>query len=229
MRILGLITARGGSKGLPGKNMILLGGIPLVEYTFRDSTSVSGLETIILSTDMPEAIQLALEKYPRVEAPFVRPKNLCEDNSSHADVVKHALDFMEEKGHVFDAVVLFQPTTPFRRVSEIEEGVALLRKGADSVLGVSKVMHHPAEYLYKAEDGKLKFLLPEMAGKRRQEYPDMYFDNGAFYGFTTRFFREHGKFFNDESQLLLMSEKSLIDIDTPFDLAVASGVLTMED
>ena len=229
MRILGLITARGGSKGLPGKNMILLGGIPLVEYTFRDSTSVSGLDNIILSTDMPEAIQLAREKYPRVEAPFVRPKKLCEDNSSHADVVKHALDFMEEKGHAFDAVVLFQPTTPFRRVSEIEEGVALLRKGADSVLGVSKVMHHPAEYLYKAEDGKLKFLLPEMAGKRRQEYPDMYFDNGAFYGFTTRFFREHGKFFNDESQLLLMSDKSLIDIDTPFDLAVASGVLTMKD
>lgn len=229
MRILGLITARGGSKGLPGKNMILLGGRPLIEYTFIDSCASSGLDTIIISTDMSDAIKLAEEKYPRVEVPFLRPENLCEDNSSHADVVKHALDFMQEKSHTFDAVVLFQPTTPFRKVTEIEEGIAMLRNGAESVLGVSKVMHHPAEYLYKAEEGKLKFLLPEMAGKRRQEYPEMYFDNGAFYGFTTRFFREQGKFFNDESQLLLMSEKSLIDIDTPFDFAVASGVLTLEE
>lgn len=225
MRILGLITARGGSKGLPGKNMVLLGGIPLLEYTFKDSSAVEGLDTILLSTDMPDAMALVREKYPRIEVPFVRPEALGEDSSSHADVVMHALDFMEQQGRMYDAVVLLQPTSPFRKVAELEAGVQMLRDGAESVIGVSKVWHHPAEYLYQGEDGKLKFLLPEMAGKRRQEYPEMYFDNGAFYGFTTRFFRQRGRFFNDESQLLMMSEKSLIDIDTPFDLAAASGIL----
>lgn len=229
MKILGLITARGGSKGLPGKNMILLGGIPLLEYTFRDVSAVAGIDTVVLSTDMPDAINLAKEKYPRIEVPFVRPDFLCEDNSSHAEVVKHALDFMEEKGDSYDAVVLFQPTTPFRKVTEIEMGAAMLRNGAESVLGVSKVMHHPAEYVYRGNDGKLKFLMPELAGKRRQEYPEMYFDNGAFYGFSTAFFRQNMKFFNDASDLLLMSERSLIDIDTPFDLAVASGILSLEN
>jgi CMP-N,N'-diacetyllegionaminic acid synthase len=224
MKILGLITARGGSKGLPGKNMLNLGGIPLIEHTFRDVCEISDLHRIILSTDIVEAAELANSKFPKIESPFLRPEYLCRDDSNHKDVVQHTLDFLEENGDVPDAVILFQPTSPFRNLDELKLGLEYLQNGADSVIGVSKVWHHPAEYLYSQANGKLQFIMSEFAGKRRQEYPDIYFDNGAFYGFTVDFFKSKKKFFDENSKMLLMSEKSLIDIDTPFDFAVAKGV-----
>jgi len=222
--IAALITARGGSKGLPGKHMLELGAKPLIAHTFEVASACSAFDKVILSTDIPEVISLAKNHYPRIEIPFVRPEHLCRDDSAHSDVVMHAIDFMEQDGCVPDSWVLLQPTSPFRELSELEVGCGFLKNGAETVLGVSKVMHHPAEYVYQNPSGKIGFIMAEYAGRRRQEYPDIYFDNGAFYGFTTGFFKKNLKFFDEESKLLLMSEKSLIDIDTPFDMALAKGI-----
>lgn len=222
--IVAVITARANSKGLPGKNFLDLNGMPLIEYTYRNAVESGAFDRIILSTDMDEAIDLAKLKYPDIEVPFKRPEYLCTDTTSHAEVIDHLLKYLEDQESPATHFVILQPTSPFRENGELKEGIELMKSGAESVLGVSRVMHHPAEYLYQDESGELKFLMPEFKGKRRQEYPDLYFDNGAFYGFSADYFRRTGHFFDEKSTLLKMSEKSLIDIDTPFEMALAKGV-----
>jgi CMP-N,N'-diacetyllegionaminic acid synthase len=223
--LIAVITARANSKGLPGKNMLDLGGKPLIEHTYETAVSTTGFDRIILSTDMDEAIDLARSKYPTIEIPFKRPAHLCEDTTSHAEVIRHLIQHFEQEGEPADHMVILQPTSPYRELEEMNKGAALLKSGKESVLGVSKVMHHPAEYLYRNETGELNFLMPEFKGKRRQEYPDLFFDNGAFYGFSIPFFKKTGFFFDQHSELLIMGEKSLIDIDTPFEMALARGLV----
>jgi CMP-N,N'-diacetyllegionaminic acid synthase len=224
--LVAVITARANSKGLPGKNMLDLGGKPLIEHTYEIAANTKGFDRVILSTDMDAAIDLAKSKYPRVEVPFKRPEALCLDTTSHAEVIRHLIHFLKDEGNAAEHIVILQPTSPYKSVEEMEKGCELLKSGVESVLGVSKVMHHPAEYLYQNKNGELQFLMPEFKGMRRQEYPDLYFDNGAFYGFTVPFFERTGHFFNEKSELLLMGEKSLIDIDTPFEMALARGVVS---
>lgn len=225
--IIGVITARANSKGLPGKNMLDLGGIPLIEHTYRQAVAARAFDRIILNTDMDAAIELAASAYPEIEIPFKRPAELAADTTSHAELINHTLEWLEQEPCPVSHLVILQPTTPFKRASELASGIEMLRAGAESVLGVSKVMHHPAEYLYKADDGRIRYVMDEFKGRRRQEYPAMYFDNGAFYGFSVAFFRKHGIFFNDESSLLEMGEWSLIDIDTQFELDIARGLLAV--
>lgn len=225
--IVGVITARANSKGLPGKNMIDLGGIPLIEHTFRQVINAGAFDKIILSTDLDEAIELAKQKYPEIEVPFKRPDELALDTTSHAEVIEHLIQYLEVNKYPLSHVVFLQPTTPFKRGYELAKGVEMLRDGAHSVLGVSKVMHHPAEYLYKGNDGHIRYVMDEFKGRRRQEYPDIYFDNGGFYGFSVEYFRKTGHFFGEDSELLEMGEWSLIDIDTKFELDLAKGVLAV--
>lgn len=225
MRTLAIITARKNSKGIPGKNMIDLGGMPLLEHTLSLADKTLAFDKVFLSTDIPEGLELVKLKYPKIDAPFLRPDELCTDSASHIDVVKHVLDYKEKTGENYSHFVLLQPTTPFRTTEEMNRGVAMLKAGAESVLGVSPVMHHPADYLTVDSSGKLHYLLPELKNKRRQEFMDVFFDNGAFYGCRTSFFLENLEFHNENSELLIMGEEALIDIDTPFDLKLA-GALT---
>lgn len=222
--ILGLITARANSKGLPGKNMLDLGGMPLIEHTYKQAIESKGFDKIMLNTDFDLAINLAKEKYPEIEIPFKRPENLSLDTTSHAEVVSHTISHLISQNLNFTHIVILQPTTPFKKPTELFDGCNMLRNGAESVIGVSVAMHHPAEYLYKNKDGKLSYLMEEYAGKRRQEYPTVYFDNGAFYGFSIEYFNRTNKFFDENSELLIMGEESLIDIDTQFELNLARGL-----
>ncbi|MBL7810760.1 MAG: acylneuraminate cytidylyltransferase family protein [Bacteroidetes bacterium] len=221
--VVAIITARANSKGLPGKNMIDVGGMPLLAYSLATASATTAFDRVILSTDMDAAIDLASD-FPRVEVPFKRPAELCSDTATHAEVVDHLLQYLEKESGLPEYIVLLQPTSPFRRVEEMERGVSLLKNGAKSVLGVCPVMHHPAEYLYKDAQNKTNYLMPEFKELRRQEYPDIYFNNGAFYGVSVPFYQKTKQFFDDNSELLVMGEQSLIDIDTPFDLILARAV-----
>lgn len=183
MKILGLIPARGGSKGVPGKNIKPLAGKPLILYSVEAALS-SSLTDIIVSTDDPAIATVARKAGASV--PFMRPSVLATDTAKSLDVVKHALITIEElEGTHFDAVMLLQPTAPFRTADDINAAIQLLDTNpqADSVISVVNVeAHHPARMKY-IEDGKL--IDPPFAeayeSQNRQELTPMYIRNGAIY------------------------------------------------
>ena len=219
---IAFITARKNSKGLPGKNMLELGGTPLIEHTFKAVIDANCFDKIYLSTDIPEAIFIAKKKYKKITVPFKRPKSLSSDKSTQIEVVNHLISHIQKDNFNFKNFVLFQPTSPFRSISEIKKGVNLLNSGFESVIGVSPVMHHPADYVF-LENNKLKFLMPKYTSMARQNFPDVFFNNGSFYGCSLNFFKKKQKFYNSNSKLLIMSNKSLIDIDNSFDFLLAKS------
>lgn len=223
--VVAIITARANSKGLPGKNMLELAGKPLIQYTYESVLNSKAFDRIILSTDLLSAIDLA-GSFPGIEVPFIRPEHLCGDKVSQLDVVNHVVDFLDDESYPISHFVLFQPTAPFRKVKELKEGVLLLKEGADSVIGVTPVMHHPADYLIRGVNNKIEYLLPEYTAKPRQAFPEVYFNNGAFYGVEIGFFKEKQVFYNQDSVMLLMNEYSAIDIDTQLDFSIANALIS---
>jgi CMP-N,N'-diacetyllegionaminic acid synthase len=222
--VVAIVTARKNSKGLPKKNILDLGGIPLIQHSFDVAIQSKVFDKVILTSDFEDAIEIA-KSIPGVEVPFIRPKSLCGPEVSQFDVVKHVVDYYSSIGEEISHFVLLQPTSPFRKIEEVVSGVKLLIDGNKSVLGVSRVMHHPADYLIKDEDNKIRYLMPEYASKPRQSFPPVFFNNGAFYGVESNFFLEKKVFYDENSILLEMSEDSLIDIDTEFEYRLAKGLL----
>ncbi len=227
--ILGIIPARKGSKGIPGKNMIDLGGRPLLDYTMATAEHCRQLDRIILSTDMPDAIIWATENYQRIEVPFVRPGHLAESATSSVDVVLHAVDFLEaEEGARVEAIVLLQPTCPFRRADEVEAAISLFQaKKFASLIGVSRVWHHPSDYVYRnsKHTDAFRYVFRKPAWKQRQDFPEVLFMTGALYICRTDYLRETRSFLDQKSYLFSMAEETMVDIDSPFDLAIARGLV----
>lgn len=219
------ITARKNSKGIPNKNMKVLGDKPLIAYSMEAALNSGSFSKVILSTDDEGIIDFAQENYPEVEIPYKRPDALATDESSQTDVVLDLLNHYANENATPEHFVLFQPTSPFRTSEEIQQGVDYLKNGADSVLGICEVWHHPAEYVSINQENKLDFLIESEADKRRQEHKPYYFINGAFYGTSTDRFLKEKNWFNAGSQPLVMGKNTLIDIDTPFDLNLAKGLL----
>jgi CMP-N,N'-diacetyllegionaminic acid synthase len=226
--IVAIITARANSKGLPGKNLLDLGGKPLIQHSFDVAFESGVFDRIILSTDSKEAIELA-KSQKGIDVPFVRPHDLCDDKTSQVEVINHVLEFLNTENFEITHFVLFQPTVPFRKVSEIREGVSLLKSGSKSVIGVTSVMHHPADYLIRTKENKISYLMPEFLSKNRQSFPPVYFNNGGFYGCEVNFFKENQAFYNHESSILMMGEETLIDIDTEFDMKLAKGLMNYKN
>lgn len=187
MKVLGLITARGGSRGIPGKNIKLLGNKPLIAYSIDSAKNSKGLSKLILSSD-DEAI-MAIASARGVDIPFKRPAELAKDDTPSLEVIKHALDFFLAKDEHFDAVCLLQPTTPFRREGLIDEAIEKFQEGNyDSVISVRKI---PSEYnphwAFKETDGQLRIATGEKTPiPRRQELPKAYHRDGAIYITKTR-------------------------------------------
>lgn len=148
--ILGLIPARGGSKGIPGKNIARLGNRPLIAWTIESARSSLLLDRFICSTDSPEIRDLAQKL--GCEAPFLRPTTLAADDSRSVDVVLHALDHLDQS---YDYILLLQPTTPFRQASEIDGIITQgVDEDADLTVSVSAAKKHPSA-LYGLENGTL--------------------------------------------------------------------------
>lgn len=226
--IVAIVTARANSKGLPRKNLLDLGGKPLIQHSFDVALESGVFDRIILSTDSKEVIELA-NAQKGIEVPFVRPEYLCGDKTSQVDVINHVLEFLRIENFGITHFVLLQPTTPFRKASEIQEGVKLLKSGNKSVVGVTPVMHHPADYLIITKENKISYLMPELASKIRQSFPPVYFNNGGFYGCEVNFFKQNQVFYNDESIILIMGEETLIDIDTELDMILAKGLINYKN
>jgi CMP-N,N'-diacetyllegionaminic acid synthase len=227
MHILYLITARGGSKGIPGKNTKLLNGIPLIQYTVNEARKLSSDELICVSTDSDEIIEVVEKSGLRV--PFKRPAELATDTAGSDAVILHALSYYESKKIPVDVVVLLQPTSPFRRATHIEEALKLYTGKEDMILGVKETKANP--YYILMEEDELFFLkkskqLPNNA-VRRQDAPKVYEVNGAIYVINAASMRTKQSLSKFERvKKYLMTEEDSLDIDTPLDWKLAEVILS---
>lgn len=192
MRVLGLVPARGGSKGIPGKNIKILGGKPLLAYTAEAAHNASSLTKVVLSTEDSRIAEVG--KTLGLAVPFLRPESLATDKSPTLPVICHALDWLAQRGEHFDAVCLLQPTNPFRTSAEIETGVALLKQqAADTVLSIRSVPKefHPAWVYLASNDGHLHLANGDAQPlPRRQDLPPAYHRDGSIYITRTQVIRE---------------------------------------
>lgn len=228
MKILGLIPARGGSKGIPGKNIKALGGKPLLRYTFEAAKGSKHFSRVILSSDDLEIIGVA--ERMGLEVPFIRPVALAADDTSSLKVIQHALNFFALKGKKFDAVCLLQPTTPFRRKGLIDEAIEKLIAGDfDSLMTVREV---PAEFnphwVFEEKEEKLRVATGETEIiTRRQELPKAYHRDGAIYLTKTEVLLEQNSLYGKNIGFIDTTGDPYVNIDTVQDWEEAERLLTM--
>ena len=215
--MLGLIPARGGSKGLPHKNRLEAGGIPLLAWTIRVALQCPRISRLVLSTDDPELADIA--RAEGCEVPFLRPAELASDTATSAAVVLHAL---EQLGDRWDAVVLLQPTSPLRQRADLEAALDLYAAAPApaSVVSVVEVPAPlPAQYLLQA-DGTLTRAHPGApAVSRRQDAQPVLTPNGAIYIVEPQAFQQRPSFVDATTRALVMPRQRSLDIDEPEDLA----------
>ena len=220
-RILAIIPARGGSKGLPGKNIKLLCGRPLIYYTL-DAVKPFGTNIdICVSTDDVK-IKEIVELYG-ISVPFLRPGYLATDTASTADVLLHALQFYYEKGEDYDVILLLQPTSPFRQASHIREALSLYREKIDMVVSVRE-SHAASVICCENAGGYLETPLNSEA-LRRQDTPAYYEYNGAIYVINVQSFLETRNLIFARRIKYLMDERSSVDIDTQLDFEYAEFLM----
>jgi CMP-N-acetylneuraminic acid synthetase len=222
MSTLAIITARGGSKGLPGKNLVLLGGRPLVLWTIEAAQASSSVDRLVVTTDDPE-IRAVSE---RAGAEVIdRPAELASDGARSEDAVLHALDSLAEKGFAPERLVLLQPTSPLRTGDQIDEALALLSGGVGSVVSVCEAEHHPYKALTEV-DGTLRAIQdPALLSAPRQELPRALRQNGAIYAVSVEDFRSSGRLTHEPMRGYVMDRRTSVDIDDAFDLQVAEALL----
>jgi CMP-N-acetylneuraminic acid synthetase len=232
LKVLAIITARGGSKGIPGKNLKLLAGKPLLAYTVDAARRCAALDRVILSTE-DEAIATAGRDLG-CDVPFIRPMSLAMDDTPHLPVIQHATTWMQERVNYHpDAVMILQPTSPLRSSDDIAAAVALLeRSGADSVLSVSAVpVHsHPLRTLrLDADDHAVLFATGDPVRtriNRRQDLAPAWVMNGAIYACRTRvLFDAAPSLYGDRVVAYRMPPERSISIDDLEDWAAAERAL----
>lgn len=228
MKVVYFIPARGGSKGLPGKNILLLAGKPVIEWSIRAALQAKTSGDVVVSTDSEEIASIA--KKAGANVPFLRPEHLAQDATPTMDVLFHFLDFQKAKGIDYDMVVLLQPTSPLRNSNDIDGAFELLKSsGAQSVVSVAECDHHPLWANELPADFSMKnFLRPEVKGKNRQQLPCYYMLNGAIYLAKTSYLAEQKSFMGDKTVAYIMPKERSVDIDSEVDLIVANHLLTKQ-
>jgi CMP-N-acetylneuraminic acid synthetase len=223
--VLGVVPARGGSKGIPNKNLAMLAGRPLLAYTAEAARTSRRLSRCIVSTDDERIAQAA--RSLGIDVPFLRPPELASDDTPMLPVLQHAAREVARGGTAVDVVVLLQPTSPLRRASHVDAAIDLLEStGADSVVSVVDVPHqfNPMSVM-RLEDGRLRPFVDGPLITRRQDKPQVYARNGpAVLAVRTRVL-EAGSLYGDDCRPLVMSAADSIDIDGPDDLALAELML----
>jgi CMP-N-acetylneuraminic acid synthetase len=224
--VLGLVPARGGSKGVPGKNVRLLAGRTLLEYTARAARESGVIDRIVLSTDSVEIAEAGTRA--RIEVPFMRPASLAADDTPMVPVITHAVGELERQGWSPDIIVLLQPTSPLRRPEHIRDAVTSLRQSdADSVVTVVEVPRHLSpDYVMRIDEGRLKSFLSEGARiTRRQDARPAYSRDGTVYAFRRSTLERFGGIYGDDCRPLLIDARESLSIDSPADWDEAERVL----
>ena len=223
--ILYVIPARGGSKGIPGKNIKLLVGRPLIAYSLDVAKQLADdIADICVSTDDPKIADAA--RAEGVEVPFMRPAELATDSCGTYEVLIHALDFYRDKGKEYDTLVLLQPTSPLRTAADVQGALALYTPGIDMVVSVKEAATNPYYNAYEVDcDGFLQISKGDGHYTRRQDAPRVWEYNGAVYVINVKSLRCHrlGEF--RRRRCYVMDRARSIDLDTPLDWLVAETLM----
>lgn len=224
MKLLTIIPARGGSKGVPGKNRIPVYGKPLVAWTIECALRTDASQKIVVSSDDSSILAIA-ESYENVVA-SPRPASLSQDQTPITDVIEYFLAQEEAVGSPpYDAILLLQPTAPIREPSHILGAMNALRPGINSVISVVEMRDmHPAR-MYRLESDELSPLIPEYEHARRQDIPPAYYRNGSIYLVRTEAFRGQRTVMAKPSAGYLMESNLLLNIDEPRDMLIAEPLI----
>jgi len=224
---VGIIPARGGSKGIPRKNIKSLLGKPLIAYTIKTALRCSLIDRVIVSTDDEEIANVA-RKYG-AEVPFMRPRHLALDTTPTLPVLQHAVSYIEEnEGVVLDTVVLLEPTSPLRDVGYIDACIQKLQaEDADSVVTVCEVEHNPYFVMLRIENGRYVPLIePSEPVMRRQDAPKVYRLNGAVYAVKRDVLMERNEIFKTENtKVVIVPQEKSFSIDQPLDFEIVEFLL----
>ncbi len=220
MAVLALIPARGGSKGIPRKNVREIAGKPLIAWTIEAAGAAAGVDAVVVSTEDDEiaAVSLACG----ADVPFMRPAVLAADETPGIDPVLHALDMLPS----YDAVLLLQPTSPLRTTADIEGILALAAEtGAPAMVSVCESRDHP-NWMYDLDTGgRLEPLFTGQGAPRRQDLPPIYSLNGAMYFARTEWLRDRRSFVGPGTLGYPMPAERSVDIDSPLDWRIAEMLL----
>lgn len=225
--ILAIIPARSGSKSIKDKNLVLLGGKPLIAWSIQTALKCRKIDRVIVSTDSKKYAKI-VEKYG-AEVPFLRPKSLSTDTSPVIQTIKHTITKLEKKGDRIDIITLLQPTNPFRRVKNLNESLKMVQKpNTDSVVGVCEVEHNPYHVMTGIKNNYLVYPLFKATKKAlhyRQGAPKVYRINGNIYTFKKSVFMKENTIFTKRSRPLIIPAEYSIDIDEPIDLLFAETLI----
>jgi CMP-N-acetylneuraminic acid synthetase len=226
VNIVGMIPARAGSKRLPRKNIKLLGGKPLITWTIEAALKV-GFSHVVVSTDDYEIAKIA--KCNGAEVPFMRSPELSTDEANIVSAVNEVISFFENKGERVDAVMLLQPTSPFRTSKLMDDAISLYKLGnKESVVSVSPAISHPY-WCKKIEGGYLRPFVSDgerYMEVRSQDLPPVYELNGAIYLSAVDNLRKQRSFYSKHTHALIIdSKEECLDIDVPFDWLIAEAIV----
>ena len=221
--IIAIIPARGGSKGVPRKNIKKLGGKPLIAYTIDEALKSKYLDHVFVSTEDPEIAKVSKECGAQV---IGRPSALADDTSKTVEAILHAVEYLEREDIHPRIIVLLQPTSPLRSTEDIDAAVKLyLDNECDSVIGVCEPDHSPfwcftlsGRYLQTLFDKKYD-------NTRRQDLPKVVMPNGAIYVSSPKSIRKNEGFYGDRTIAYCMPPERSIDIDTPLDFTIAEVLI----
>lgn len=219
MNTLVLIPARGGSKGVPGKNIKLLGGKPLIYYTIKAAMELFDKQSICVSTDDQDIIEVC--KSLGLPPVFTRPSFLAKDDTGSRDVILHAIEYYENIEYNFDSIILLQPTSPFRTSFHIKEAIKLYSNEVDMVVSVKETKSNPYYLLYEENQAGFLIKSKESNALRRQDVPRVWEFNGAIYIINKNSIKISR--INDFSKVkkFIMDDFSSHDIDTIMDWDLA--------
>ena len=222
--VLGLITARGSSKGVPRKNLMNLTGRTLIDWTIEPALRSRFIDRLIISSDDEEI--LAVARDTGCEVPFVRPAKLAEDDTPHAEVISHALAEIDEE---YDYVVLLQPTSPLRRTEDIDACIELCHaKGAPSAVSVTKFDKNLHSIMEIDTEGKVRAILNGSSRPTRRQDTDTYILNGAVYVCRCDWWKRNESFLSRQTLAYIMPFERSIDIDSDFDFEIAEMLLSRD-
>lgn len=226
MTLLAIIPARGGSKGVPRKNIKLLAGKPLIAWTIEAAHACADVSRVIVTTEDEEIAAVAKEW--GADVPFMRPAALAQDDTPGMSPILHTLQWLtEHEAYHPDWVMVLQATSPLRTNEDIAGAIALTKAGAPSVVSVTEASPHP--YLMKqiGEDGTLQTFVtpPKTDDHRRQAFPAVYALNGAIYLSRCESVLKHETFLLPDTQAYIMPPERSIDIDTPWDFHLADLII----
>ena len=226
--ILAIIPARGGSKGLPGKNIKELHGKPLIGRSISQAPESKYIDEIFISTDSQEIANVA--ENCGVQVSSLRPAHLASDTASSMDFIEYTINLLEEQGKKFDYLILLEPTSPLRDVKDIDESIEMLidHPTAKSVVGVCKSEgQHPIS-LTKINDGFLVTYIERNKSVRRQELEELYFFEGTVYATSIEGFRQYRLFYHKECLAYIVPKWKSFEVDDFIDFTIIEAIMKLK-